>query len=142
LVTPEVSKHRVFVWLPDVFLADHQTRAFARADDFFFGVLQSRFHEIWALKLGTRLETRPRYTPSTCFETYPLPGSTPAQQAAIAAAAKELNELRERWLNPPEWTVEKVLEFPGSVGGPWDRYIDPSTSSARSRSLVGILAGN
>jgi len=38
-----------------------------------------------------------------------------------------LNELRERWLNPPEWTVEKILEFPGSVGGPWDRYIDPST---------------
>ena len=41
----------------------------------------------------------------------------------IAAAAKELNELRERWLNPPEWTVEKVLEFPGSVDGPWARYL-------------------
>ena len=45
----------------------------------------------------------------------------------MAAAAKELNELRERWLNPPEWTVEKVLEFPGTVGGPWSRYIVPST---------------
>jgi hypothetical protein len=46
---------------------------------------------------------------------------------ADAAAAKELNELRERWLNPPEWTVEKILEFPGSVNGPWARYLDPST---------------
>ena len=45
----------------------------------------------------------------------------------VAAAAKELNALRERWLNPPEWTVEKILEFPGSTGGPWDRYIDKST---------------
>ena len=44
-------------------------------------------------------------------------------RAAIAAAARELNELRERWLNPPEWTVEKVLEFPGSVNGPWSRYL-------------------
>jgi hypothetical protein len=44
-------------------------------------------------------------------------------RAAIAAAAKELNELRERWLNPPEWTVERVLEFPGSVDGPWSRYV-------------------
>jgi len=35
--------------------------------------------------------------------------------------------LRERWLNPPEWTVEKVLEFPGTVNGPWSRYIVPST---------------
>jgi hypothetical protein len=34
-----------------------------------------------------------------------------------------LNELRERWLNPPEWTVEKILEFPGSIGGPWARYV-------------------
>jgi hypothetical protein len=48
-------------------------------------------------------------------------------RAAIAAAAKELNELRERWLNPSEWTVEKVLEFPGTAGGPWSRYIVPST---------------
>ena len=38
-----------------------------------------------------------------------------------------MNELRERWLNPPEWTIERVLEFPGSVNGPWSRYIVPST---------------
>ena len=48
-------------------------------------------------------------------------------RAAIAAAAQELNALRERWLNPPEWTVEKILEFPGSADGPWARYIDKST---------------
>ena len=50
-------------------------------------------------------------------------------RAAIAAAAKELNELRERWLNPPEWTVERILEFPGSANGPWSRYIDPNPST-------------
>lgn len=45
---------------------------------------------------------------------------------AIAEAARELNELRERWLNPPEWTTTEVLEFPGSVDGPWARYVhDP-----------------
>ena len=46
---------------------------------------------------------------------------------AIAAAAKELDDLRNRWLNPPEWTKTEVLEFPGSVNGPWARYIDPDT---------------
>jgi hypothetical protein len=99
-------------------LPDHAVIAFARSDDYFLGVLHSRFHEVWSLKLGTRLETRPRYTPTTCFETFSLPRPTPAQEAAIAAAAKELNELRERWLNPPEWTVENTLEFPGSITGP------------------------
>jgi hypothetical protein len=56
-------------------------------------------------------------------ETFPFPRPTPAQEAAIAAAAKELNALRERWLNPPEWTAEKILEFPGTVNGVWARYV-------------------
>jgi type II restriction/modification system DNA methylase subunit YeeA len=124
LITPAVSKHRIFGRFDSIVLADHALIVYARADDFFFGVLQSQFHEVWALKLGTRLETRPRYTPTTCFETFPFPRPTPAQETAIAAAAKELNELRERWLNPPEWTVEKILEFPASVDGPWARYVD------------------
>ena len=52
------------------------------------------------------------------------PPRTPDQhRSAIAAAAQELNELRERWLNPPEWMAETVLEFPGSVDGPWSRYV-------------------
>ena len=51
-------------------------------------------------------------------------------RAAIAAAAQELNELRERWLNPPEWTATRTLEFPGTMGGPWDRYIVRDGESA------------
>lgn len=85
----------------------------ARSDDTTFGILHSRFHEIWALRLGTSLEDRPRYTPSTTFETFPFPeGLTPnltpadysnTAAAEIATAAQELNKLRENWLNPPEW---------------------------------------
>ena len=51
------------------------------------------------------------------------PLTAPGHRAAVAAAGKELNDLRERWLNPPEWTVERVLEFPGSADGPWSRYV-------------------
>jgi hypothetical protein len=57
---------------------------------------------------------------------------------ADAAAAKELNELRERWLNPPEWTVEKILEFPGSIAGPWARYIDPSIIKSEPSTLNSL----
>ena len=102
-------------------LARQSTYVFVRTDDSFFGMLHSRFHEVWALTQGTQSREKEagfRYTPTTCFETFPFPRPTPAQEAAIAAAAKELNELRERWLNPPEWTAKSVLEFPGTVGGP------------------------
>jgi hypothetical protein len=43
------------------------------------------------------------------------------QNAAIAKPARELDKLPNNWLNPPEWAQEKVLEFPGSVDGPWAR---------------------
>jgi type II restriction/modification system DNA methylase subunit YeeA len=132
ITTPGVSKHRICVWRTPETLCNQGTLVFARDDDYFFGVVHSRFHEVWALKQGTRLETRPRYTPTTCFETFPFPRPTPAQEAAIAAAAKELNEFRKSWLNPPEWTETRTLEFPGSATGPWSRYVDRKTVDAKT----------
>jgi hypothetical protein len=126
LITTTTSKHRLFIWLTHPILPDHQLIVFASSQDFFFGLLHSRVHEVWALALGTQLREKEsgfRYTPTTCFETFPFPRPTPKQEAAIAAAAQELNALRERWLNPPEWTVEKILEFPGTVNGAWARYV-------------------
>lgn len=134
LVTSRVGKHRVFDWLISPALPSDALVAFGREDDFFFGVLHSRPHEVWGLKLGTRLETRPRYTPTTCFETFPMPDATEGQKAAIAAAAKELDDLRQSWLNPVEWTRTEVLEFPGSADGPWARYVQ--APDARGIGLV------
>ena len=45
------------------------------------------------------------YTPTTCFLTFPFPHASPVQQSAVAEAARELNELRQTWLNPPEDTI-------------------------------------
>ena len=132
LATVALAKHRLFVWMSLPTLPDHAIFTFARPDDLFFGIMHSRQSAVWALKQGTRLETRPRYTPTTCFETFPLPRPTPAQETAIATAAKELNEPRERWLNPPEWTQTVTLEFPGSAAGPWSRYIDPATVDTKT----------
>ena len=126
IVTAGLSKHRIFTWMSHPVLPDHQLIVFARSDDCFFGVLHSRVHEVWARAQGTQLREREsgfRYTPTTCFETFALPRPTEEQTAAIAAAAKELDDLRNGWLNPPEWTREEVLEFPGSADGPWARYV-------------------
>jgi len=101
IATPLLTKHRLFVWLDSDTLADHQLVAIARDDDYTFGILHSRVHELWALATGTQLETRPRYTPTTTFETFPFPRPTDEQREAIAAAARELVRLRDGWLNPP-----------------------------------------
>src|SRR5690349_6091996 len=89
------------------------------------------------LRQETQLEDRPRYTRTTCLQTFPFPCPPPRQEATIAAASKEFNELRARWLNPPEWTETRALEFPGSIAGPWSRYVAPKTVDAKTG--VGTL---
>lgn len=125
IATPCVSKFRVFVWLDTVVIPDGKLIIVAWEDDFHFGLLHSRFHEQWSLgSCGWHGKGNdPNYNPTTCFETFPFPEPTDDQRAVISAAAKELDELRSNWLNPPEWTREEVLEFPGSADGPWARYV-------------------
>lgn len=38
-----------------------------------YAVIQSSLHEVWARKYSGALETRLRYSPSECFETFPFP---------------------------------------------------------------------
>jgi type II restriction/modification system DNA methylase subunit YeeA len=115
VATPRVSKHRVFVWAHPIICLDSAAVAIARDDDTTFGILHSRFHEAWSLRLGTWLGVGndPRYTPTTTFETFPFPESlspnipAPAYAAdpravRIATAAKKLDGLRRIWLNPPD----------------------------------------
>ena len=112
IATPRVSKHRVFVWVKAHVVCNDATDVFARDDDYTFGVLHSRLHEAWARAMGTQLreaESGFRYTPTTCFETFPLPRPTDEQQEAIAEAARELNRLREVWLNPVDAEGEPVV---------------------------------
>ncbi len=138
IATVAHSKHRFFVWLPVSTSPDQALITIARADDTSLGLVHSWFHELWSLRLGTSIGVGndPRYTPTTCFETFPFPaGLTPADTAhqrteplpdgalipadlpasvrphaeAIARAAKRLTDLRDAWLNPPEWT-ERVPE--------------------------------
>ena len=77
--------------------------AIASDEDYFFGVVSSKLHLLWAEAVGTQLreaESGMCYLVSSCFETFPFPHPTDAQRDAIAAAAAELNRLREGWLNP------------------------------------------
>ncbi len=53
-----------------------QLIVFARDDDYFFGVLHSSVHELWARATRARsceVESGFRYTPTTTFETFPFP---------------------------------------------------------------------
>jgi len=144
IATPRVSKYRLFVWVPSIVISDDGVYIFARSDDATFGILHSRFHELWALGTCTWLGkgNDPRYTPTTCFETFPFPEGVLTDPdpdthfPEIAAAARRLNELRENWLNPPDW-VDRVPEI---VPGYPDRLIPRPEHAAelKRRTLTNL----
>ena len=121
LATTRHGPHRFFRWLKVPTLPDSALIVFADQSLDFFGVLESRIHEVWTRAQGSQVRDRAsgfRYTPTSCFETFAFPKPTEEQKEEIANATRSLNELRERWLNPPEWTQEEVLEIPESIGDP------------------------
>ena len=150
IVTPTVAKHRLFVWLEAGICPDHQLIVVARDDDVTFGILHSRFHEAWSLRLGTWLGkgNDPRYTPTTTFETFPFPdGISPNVRAsdyaddpggvAIADAARRLVELRDRWLSPPEWVDWVDEPVPGYPKRPVARN-DTAAKELKARTLTNL----
>lgn len=139
IATTRVSKYRLFVWCEAKVIPDSAVIAVARDDDTAFGILHSRFHEAWSLRLCSWLGVGndPRYTPSTTFETFPfpdgltldLPASSYASNPhaiAIASAAERLNELRRNWLNP----ANLVDVVPEVVSGFPDRILPKDEAAA------------
>ena len=103
---------------------------------------------MWALRLGTSLEDRPRYTSTTTFRTFPfperltpnLPASSYASNphaVAIATEAKRLDELRRNWLNP----ADLVDVVPEVVSGFPDRILPKDAAAAevlKKRTLTNL----
>jgi type II restriction/modification system DNA methylase subunit YeeA len=108
IVTPEVAKHRIFIWMSTDVVPDHTCHVVARDDDYAFGVLHSKTHELWSLAQGAWMGVGndPRYSSARTFETFPFPWppnhepkDSPLVES-IAAAARGLVAMREAWLNP------------------------------------------
>ena len=152
IATPRVAKHRLFIWLSAIVLPDSRVYAIARDDDATFGILHSRIHELWSLATCSwhGVGNDPTYNAHSCFETFPFPDGlqpnpsalspTPLPQAGeglhIAEAARALNELRDNWLNPPQW-IERVPEI---VSGYPDRIIPKPEHAAelKKRTLTNL----
>ena len=150
IATAQVAKYRLFVWCDARICPDQQLIVVARDDDTTFGILHSRFHETWSLRRGTwqGKGNDPRYTPTTTFETFPFPAglalNVPAadyerdsRATAIAGASRRLVDLRDRWLNPPEW-VEWVEEpVPGYPRRPVPRD-EEAAKALKKRTLTHL----
>lgn len=150
--TPMVSSYRTFGFLDKTLLPDQKLVTFARSDLTTLGILHSQMHEAWTIAtcswIGSGNDIT--YSNTAVFLTFPFPhGLTPDVQAenysddpraqSIAAAAARLNELRERWLHPPNL----VRRVPEVVQGYPDRLLPVDEAAAQEltkRTLMNLYS--
>ncbi|MEJ7786168.1 MAG: type IIL restriction-modification enzyme MmeI [Solirubrobacteraceae bacterium] len=77
-------------FVPTSYVFSHGLAVIASDDDRVFGTLASGVHWWWAVTRGSTLETRVRFTPSDCFETFVQPTLTDA----VGNLGGRLNEHR------------------------------------------------
>lgn len=171
IATPITSKHWFYTWLDPNVVPDATVVAIARDDDYVFGMLHSRIHELWALAHSTRLAdgTNRRYVHTQCFNTFPFPWplNTPdadlnrdlhAFREAIGEVARTLQVEREQWLNPngPNSTLLQTRTMTELYNRRFDwladvhRDLDAAVAAAygwpedisRDEILAGLLALN
>ncbi len=73
LTIARVGERGAFTFLPPGMTYSEQLVVFAFDNMSPFAVLQSRIHEVWARFFASSMKDDLRYTPSDCFETFPLP---------------------------------------------------------------------
>lgn len=96
----------------------------------------------------------PRYTHTTCFETFPFPeGLTPNIPAAvyagdqraqaIATSAHDLFKQRDHYLNPPEWTDWDLTPEEQAAGFPPRPVAKPGhEDDLKQRTLTNLYNSN
>ncbi len=93
LVNSQVSSHVQFAFVPANMVYAHTANVFPLPSYPAFCDLQSRPHEIWARFFASSMKDDLRYTPSDCFETFPLPKNWETHPS-LEAAGKGYYEFR------------------------------------------------
>jgi hypothetical protein len=89
-------------------------------------VLESTPHDLWARRYSGSLETRLRYSPSDCFETFPFPSAPP----------QDLGEIGNRYTRFRRQVMDTRQE---GLTTTYNRFHDPSDESSDMKQLRTLL---
>lgn len=98
LVCSLVSKHLTFVRSANNEVFAHRLAVFADAGEQTASALMSVFHEAWARHNSSSLETRLNYSPSDCFETFPVSRSSVVAGRVTAFVNLRSQILHDKWI--------------------------------------------
>lgn len=106
-----VSQYHSFAWVPTNIVMSHATVVIASDRDAMFAAVQSMWHQVWTEEYASSMRTDTRYTPSDCFETFPLPELTDAMDAS----GKALDDARRAAMDARQiglTAVSKLMHNP------------------------------
>ena len=111
LVVSRVGQHGSFAFLPNGAVYAESLIVFPLETYSAFCALQSRPHEIWTRFFGSTLEERLRYTPSDCFETFPVPADWESHAAMEAVGQDYYQSRAELMLRNNEGMTQTYNRF-------------------------------
>jgi len=115
------TKYWSVAFYPPSIVFSHALAIFSKSDFATFSVLESFVHESWAREYSSSLETRMRYTPSDCFETFPFP----VKVAALDGVGQRYYEHRQRVMLTSEEGLTKT----------YNRFHDPDQTDSDIQKL-------
>jgi hypothetical protein len=133
LAISQVTAHMAFSFVRRDVVLSHTCVAILLDRDSAFAVLQSRIHESWARLHSSSLETRLRYTPSDCLETFPFPTVDPgAVVPELEVIGKRIYDARGAYMLAARQGLTQTYNAlkDASVG---DARDDPSRQELRAR---------
>lgn len=95
LACSRVTKRPLFDFISSHVRPGDALQVFALADDYSFGIMQSKLHYLWFHAKCSNMKSDPRYTSESVFHTFPWPQSPSAAHIdAVAKAGVTLRTLR------------------------------------------------
>ncbi len=94
---PSTAKRLLFTWGDLGWRPSHATYVFVIDDEYHLGVLQSRYHALWAWATASTLKGDLRYTPTSCFSTFAFPPEVSIDtQERIRHAMRTIHGIRSQ----------------------------------------------
>jgi hypothetical protein len=95
LAIPETTKYCLFTLCDTGIIFSHMTKVIALAGLYYWALLNSTLHEVWARQYSSTLETRLKYIISDAFETFPFPRPTEEQRTELERIGEVYHEHRQ-----------------------------------------------
>ncbi|MBD2465505.1 hypothetical protein H6G89_31410 [Oscillatoria sp. FACHB-1407] len=122
-VIPRVSKFFTVSVSSTNVVASEATVVIASESFADFALLQSLFHQLWTFSYQSSLETRGRYTPSDCFETFPFPTPDPSD---LSTQFPTLNAIGETYYTHRQAVMRNRQE---GLTKTYNRFHDPNETA-------------